>query len=354
MEHDQVGAAEARSRILRDLGRPQEALAVVEKALATYPDSADLLVEAARARLAIGGRSHLKRATEMLRRAVSLEPDDPWATALLGTALLFTLTQAGEGEALLERACELAPLDPEIAYAQAFGLSQRSVVRWDKAHAAVMRAVALAPSDPKILLLKAKIELARLSPFDQAGRERLVEDIRGILAIDPTNADAAYLLAKAGPSVAPAADVAARYHAAVRLDPRHAEAVARVDSSLVAPLRSAYWTLWALVLLQAFLLWRQGSWGTGLNVLLFLFVLLLPWVRFVRARRRSPAGFGRHGGPDPLLWVFGATTYLAAFAFKVSVDGFGGGSALWVCVGVLLGAGAAYLLRSVRRRRRYG
>lgn len=326
---------------------------MVERTLATHPDSPQLLAEAARARLAMGGRANLKHAIELLRRAVAQEPDDPATTALLGVTLMATLTQAAEGEALLERACELAPLDPQIAYAHAFGLSQRSVVRWDKA-AAVMRAVELAPDDPKVLLLKATIDYGRLSPFDNVGRERLVEDIRGILAVDPGNADAAYLLAKAGPAAAPAGEIAARFHEAVRLDPRHADAVARVDSSLVAPLRSAYWVLWVLVVVQAVLLSRGRQWGTGLNVLLFVFVLLLPWARFMRARRRSPAGFGRHGGRDPLLWVFGVATYVAALVFKVSADGLGGGASLWLCAGLLLGAGAAYLVRSARRRRRYG
>ncbi len=54
------------------------------------------------------------------------------------------------------------------------------------------------------------------------------------------------------------------------------------------------------------------------------------------------------------MWTFGLFTYRGAFASKVSLDGFGGALLLWVCVAILTAAGAAYLLRSVRRRIRYG
>ncbi len=78
-----------------------------------------------------------------------------------------------------------------------------------------------------------------------------------------------------GTGVAPAAR-AESFRQAVRLDPRHGDAIQRVDSSLVAPLRGGYWMVWFLVVLQAVLLWRSVSWGTALNVVLFVFALVIP------------------------------------------------------------------------------
>ncbi|MEO8827652.1 hypothetical protein [Lapillicoccus sp.] len=351
---EEVVAVVARSRALRDLRRPQAALHLVMPALAAHPDAPELLVEAARCRLGVGGRSNLGPAIELLRRAIALEPEDATAVALLGASLTVTFTRAREGEQLLDRACEMAPFDADVAYARATALEQRSVVRWDKAHAAVLHAVALAPQNPQVLLLKATVDRGRLGPYDTQGRATLVADIQAVLAIDPGNADAAYLLAQVtGTGAAPAAR-AESFRQGVRLDPRHGEAIQRVDSSLVAPLRGGYWVVWFLVVLQAGLLWCSVSWGTALNVVLFVFALVVPWVRFRAARRSSPPGFGRHGGRDPLLWTFGLLTYLGAFALKVSLDGFGGALLLWVCVAILTAAGAAYLVRSGLRRHRYG
>ncbi len=351
---EEVVAVVGRSQALRDLRRPQAALDLVMPALAAHPDAPELLVEAARCRLAVGGRSSLGPAIDLLRRAVALEPENATAVALLGASLMVTFTRAREGEQLLDRACQMAPFDADVAYARAVALEQRSVLRWDKAHAAVRHAAALAPQNPQVLLLKARVDRGRLGPRDAQGRAALVTDIEAILAVDPGNADAAYLLAQVtGTGAGPAAR-AESFRQAVRLNPLHGNAIHQVDSSLVAPLRGGYWVVWFLVLLQGVLLWRSLTWGTALNVVLFICALVVPWARFRAARRSSPAGFGRHGGRDPLLWTFGLLTYLGAFALKVSLDGLGGAVLLWVCVVILTAAGAAYLLRSVRRRRRYG
>jgi hypothetical protein len=108
------------------------------------------------------------------------------------------------------------------------------------------------------------------------------------------------------------------------------------------------------VAVQTLLLWRGADWGAAFKLLLFLVVLLVPWVRFLRLRSQSPPGFGRYGGRDPMLWVFGGLTYVAAFAFKASTDGVAPTTSLRLCAGLLVVAGLVYAWRRVRRRRRYG
>ena len=271
---------------------------------------------------------------------------------MLGVALMHTVRQGKEGERLLDRAVQLAPHDADVAYARALSLEHRSILRWDKAHEAVGRALELAPHDPRVRLLKAKVDLGRVGWLDDSGRAAVAEDLRGILAADPGNVEAAYLLARC--EVKPDRVEVEDLHRVVRMDPLHGEAIAKVDAVLVGPVRQAYWVLWSLVALQAVLLRRGADWGAALKVLLFVFVLLVPLVRFRLLRRGSPPGFGRLGGRDPLLWLCAALVVVAAFVFKAGTDGIAPATSQWVCVALLLFGGAVYVVRRVRRRRRYG
>jgi len=343
----------ARAHALSDLGRHQEALDVATRALAAYTDSSPLLVAAGRATIAVGGRGSRRAGLELLRRALAVDPDDVDALSVLGVALMHTVSHGDEGERLLDRAVQLAPDDPGGAYSRALTLEHRSIVRYDKAHAAVLRALELAPHDPEVRLLKAKVDLGRVGWVNGSGRAEVADDLRAILADDPENAEAAYLLARTEVKTN-RAEVAHDFQRVVRIDPRHGDAIAQVDSVLVGPLRQAYGWLWFLVAVQAMLLWRGADWGAALKAVLFVVVLLVPWVRFRRLRSQSPPGFGRYGGRDPMLWVFGGLTYVAAFAFKASTDGVGPTASLGLCAGLLAVAGLVYAWRRVRRRRRYG
>lgn len=350
---DALRAGIARGEALADLGRHDEVLTLLGPLVGSHPDDPELLGDLARAHLQIGGRTHFRQGLELARRAVSLAPDDAYLVVLLGNALVPSPTKWDEARALLARAAELAPHDPAIHYLRAVGLEAMSLIHYDEAYAAVLQAVALAPNDPDALLLKATIEYRRLNPFDDAERERVVASVREVLARDPDNADAAYLLAQAEMTLS-TAEEAAKYHEAVRRDPRHVDAIVKVDSLLVKPLRGAWWTLGFLTGLQSVLLARGAEWGTALNVLLFLFVLALPWWRFRAIRRTSPPGFGKHDGFDWWLAVFGVLTYLAAALFKLTTNERFRPRSLWPTVVLLALAGLAYLWRSRRRRKRFG
>ena len=260
MEREPGSEAEAlaRAHALSDLGRHQEALDVATRALAAYTDSSPLLVAAGRATIAVGGRGSRRAGLELLRRALAVDPDDVDALSVLGVALMHTVSHGDEGERLLDRAVELAPDDPGAAYSRALALEHRSIVRYDKAHAAVLRALELAPHDPEVRLLKAKVDLGRVGWVNGSGRAEVADDLRAILADDPENAEAAYLLARTEVKTN-RAEVAHDFQRVVRIDPRHGDANAQVDSVLVGPLRQAYWWLWLLVAVQALLLWRGAE-----------------------------------------------------------------------------------------------
>ena len=232
----------ARAHALSDLGRHQEALDVATRALAAYTDSSPFLVAAGRATIAVGGRGSRRAGLELLRRALAVDPDDVDALSVLGVALMHTVSHGDEGERLLDRAVELAPDDPGAAYSRALALEHRSIVRYDKAHAAVLRALELAPHDPEVRLLKAKVDLGRVGWVDGSGRAEVADDLRVILADDLENAEAAYPLARTEVKTN-RAEVAHDFHRVVRIDPRHGDANAQVDSVLVGPLGQAYWWL---------------------------------------------------------------------------------------------------------------
>ncbi|MEP6798602.1 MAG: hypothetical protein ABI890_10655 [Lapillicoccus sp.] len=346
-------AAIARSQALAELGRHDEVLGLLGPLVGSHPDDPELLGDLARAHLRVGGRRHHQQGLELARRAVALAPDDAHLVVLLGAALLPHVTKWDEARALLARGVELAPHDASVHYLRAASLEAMSLVHYDEAYAAVLQAVALAPNDPDALLLKATIEYRRLNPFDDAARQKVLVSVHEVLAIDPGSAEAAYLLAQAE-TAGSTAQEAAKFHAVVRRDPRHTDAIAMVDSLLVKPLRGAWWTLWLLTGLQAVLLARGVEWGTALTIMLFLFVLAIPWWRFRAIRRTSPPGFGKDDGFDWWLCVFGVLTYLAAGFFKLTTNQGFVPRSLWPTVLLLLLAGLAYLWRSRRRRRRFG
>ncbi len=352
-DDEALRATVARAAALGDLGRHGEVLTLLGPLVGSHPDDPRLLGDLARAHLRVGGRAHRREGLVLARRAVALAPDDVHLVILLAHALVASRRTWDEAKALLARAVELAPHDAAVHFMRAAGLEAMSVVHYGEAYAAVLQAVALAPNDPDALLLKATIEYRRLNPFDDVAREEVLTSVRKVLEVDPDNAEAAYLLAQAEPTLSAAAE-AAKFHEAVRRDPRHAEAIAMVDSLLVKSLRGAWWALWLLTGLQALLLVQGLEWGLALNLLLLVFVLVIPWWRFRAVRRTSPPGFGRNDGFDWRLLAFGLLTYLAAAFFTFTTRQGRGSRSLWPTVVVLVLAGLTYLWRSRTRRRRFG
>ncbi len=322
-------------------------------ALARHPDHPDLTRECARLLLGMGGRRNYREGIRLAQAAVALSPEDPYSLALLGHGLILTVSRWAEAKDLMAQAVALAPNDPAIHLARARALAGISFVRYQEAREAALRAVELAPDDPEALLVLAEVEFDGINPLDQEAYARVDQLIGRVLGMDPGNAEATYLAARAKVSASPA-ERAAAYRAAVRLNPHNQEAIARVDSALVSPLRGGYWILWFLALLQAILLWRDIDWGGFLRIAVMVLVVAVPWWRFLLARRRSPDGFGKHDGVDPLLIGFGLLVYVGVGAFRFSTEDIGGGGALRVCFALLVLAGGVYLWRARRRRKRYG
>lgn len=346
-------AALERARVLSELERHDEVLSLLGPVAPGHPDDPDLLAELARAHLHLGGRRHHRTGLDLARRALALDPDDPYLLALLGQALTVSPTRWEEARSLLAAAVERAPQDPHLHLARAQALEQMSLVRYDEALAAADRAVELAPRDVDALLLRATVLQQKYNPFHEAEKAEALAAVRAVLAEDPANAEAAFLLAKIDTPLT-GAQAAASYHEAVRRDPRHRGAIAKVDSVLVAPLRTGYWTLWLLTGIQAVLLARGVDGSTWLTIAVFGLVVAVPWWRFRATRRKAPRGFGRDQGFDGWLLVFGVLVYLGVATFRASMHPVWGAGALWVTVVLLLLAGAAYLARSHRRRRRFG
>jgi Flp pilus assembly protein TadD len=101
----------AEVQILRDAGRPAEALLVLDDALRETPDDTGLLYEAAMLAERI---DRVDLMESRLRRVIELQPDHAHAHNALGYSLADRNLRLEEAEALIVRALELAPDDPFI------------------------------------------------------------------------------------------------------------------------------------------------------------------------------------------------------------------------------------------------
>lgn len=233
-------AAVQRARVLIDLDRPAEAVALLHRALATHPEEGDLWGQLSRAhgclaewQLALGAadragyygtrddswphrlRSQVlqklgahEAAVAAARTAVELDPHSSVNHVLLADVLLkrpqLALPDGGRGrrarrrraEVILvaaQRGAELAPTDPDALSTLAFALSKAG--RWREGVAVADEALALAPHDADVHSNRAAL-LFRRGRFLRANRGR------GEAAVlDPTDADRVEtfrLLCKAG------------------------------------------------------------------------------------------------------------------------------------------------------------
>src|SRR5690606_17972812 len=100
-----------KASILRDSGRSEEAVAVLEKADADLPDTAEIKYDLAMLYERQGRYDDFER---LMRRIIELAPDNANAYNSLGYTFADRNTQLDEAEALLERALELEPDNPYI------------------------------------------------------------------------------------------------------------------------------------------------------------------------------------------------------------------------------------------------
>jgi tetratricopeptide (TPR) repeat protein len=101
----------AEAQILRDAGRPADALALIDTALRESPDDAGLLYESAMLAERI---DRLDLLETRLRRVLELQPDHAHALNALGYSLADRNLRLEEAETLIARAHTLEPADPFI------------------------------------------------------------------------------------------------------------------------------------------------------------------------------------------------------------------------------------------------
>lgn len=101
----------AEAQLLRDAGRDEEALALLDQVNAKQPDQAEVLYDAALLAEKLG-RMNIVEAN--LRRVIELRPDNAHAYNALGYSLAERGIRLDEARQLIVKALELAPEDPFI------------------------------------------------------------------------------------------------------------------------------------------------------------------------------------------------------------------------------------------------
>jgi tetratricopeptide (TPR) repeat protein len=144
----------ARASTMLDIGRCDEATALVSRVVAAEPDSSRAWCLLARAHL---GTKRYTDAIGAANRAVSLDPADEWPHRLASNALIHLGNNADALRAAGE-ACRLAPdlWQTHVCVAQAALAGNHLEI----ANAASARARALAPSEPDVHFLSGKVSLA--------------------------------------------------------------------------------------------------------------------------------------------------------------------------------------------------
>jgi Flp pilus assembly protein TadD len=102
---------QAEAQILQEAGRGDEAMNVLNNALANLPE--DIALRYARALLAVG-MDQLELAERDLRQIISVQPDNAAAINALGYTLADLTDRYAEAEQLILRAYQLQPEDPSI------------------------------------------------------------------------------------------------------------------------------------------------------------------------------------------------------------------------------------------------
>ena len=108
---EQVQLASAQAAVLREANRYQEAYDVLDKALAANADNTDLLYDHAMAAEKIDRLDMLEKS---LRRLIELRPDNAHAHNALGYTLADRNQRLPEALALIRKAIDLSPDDPQI------------------------------------------------------------------------------------------------------------------------------------------------------------------------------------------------------------------------------------------------
>jgi tetratricopeptide (TPR) repeat protein len=202
----------ARAEALLDAGRPQQAVELLSKELATEPDDADLLRVLARAQLLVDPAEALASAQLLIAR----EPESQDGYYLAAVAH----DELGDRKAAVESAraaMAIAPDDPYVLMAFAITRSRRPWGRRESMRAAE-RAIEVAPEDSAGYIAAGSVELhsghwrrsakwferaLEIDPHDQMAQINLaiakqgagnvaaaLGGVEGLLRFDPTDKDA--------------------------------------------------------------------------------------------------------------------------------------------------------------------
>ena len=108
-EAEKVFIIQAEAQMLHDSGNYREAYAVLDRGLAKFPDSPNLLYDQAMAAEKIG---KIRETEKSLNKLIRIQPDFAQAYNALGYTLVEHTTRYKEALPLLEKALNLSPQDP--------------------------------------------------------------------------------------------------------------------------------------------------------------------------------------------------------------------------------------------------
>lgn len=110
-ESQNVQLAQTKAQILREDEKHREAYALLGEALASHPESAELMYDLSMAAERVGELAVMEK---HLRRLMEIKPNNAHAYNALGYTLVDRTARIEEGKKLIQRALELAPDDPFI------------------------------------------------------------------------------------------------------------------------------------------------------------------------------------------------------------------------------------------------
>lgn len=143
-EREKTQVTQVEAQLLRESHRPQEAFKVLETALKTQPDNADLLYDYAMAAEKLNNLSAMETA---LRKLIALAPENQQAYNALGYSLAERNIRLPEALTLIQKALTLAPQDPFIV--DSMGWVQYRMGNLNEAETRLRTAYSLLP-DPEI------------------------------------------------------------------------------------------------------------------------------------------------------------------------------------------------------------